>query len=136
MPEDTSLSVTELEKELQQERELRTAAEAQARKWKSELVNLENEMAKAVKLRERLDRYRYKLSKARKQKRIYAIICVAMVLLASLFLLDRFRQAKQIETMKQDIQKKVAPKRTLPGIITQEAMERDAARQWHDEGDE
>jgi hypothetical protein len=129
MSEETPISMHELEKLLDAEHRLRVAAEASARKWKADVVALENEMSKAEKLRERLERYRFKLRKARQRRNIYGVICIVLVLAVVFFLVERYQKAKELDTLRKEFKEKGAKKRVRPGIIDQAYMEYDAERQ-------
>jgi hypothetical protein len=122
-------SIVDLNNELEKERELRKRFEAEAKAWKLDLIENEALLEKYKRLPSKLDKYIHRSHKLKKQRNLYGAICAVMLLVVSYFLIERFQKAKELENLRKEIKAAGAPRTILPGIITQEAMERDAEKQ-------
>ncbi|WP_276132154.1 hypothetical protein [Polluticoccus soli] len=129
MNNQSSQSDIDARQELEKERDLRKKFEEQASAAKKELMEKEASLEKYKRLPGKVDKYIHKSHKFRRQRNLFGVTSIVLLLIVSYFLIERFQKAQELENLKRDIKAAGAPKRILPGIITQEAMERDAERQ-------
>lgn len=129
MNNQSSQSDIETRQELENERDLRRKFEEQASAAKKELLEKDAALEKYKRLPAKVDKYIHKSHKFQRQRNVFGAISVVLLLIVSYFLIERFQKAQELENLKNEIRSAGAPKRVLPGVITQEAMERDAERQ-------
>jgi cytochrome c-type biogenesis protein CcmH/NrfG len=115
--------------ELEKERNLRKKYETQASATEKELMEKEAALEKYKRLPLKLDKYRHRSRRLRRQRNFYRTVSLVLLLIVGYFLVERYQKARELDKLRNEIKAAGAPKKVLPGIITQEAMERDAEAQ-------